>query len=138
MAVFKNRRQVHYAGANDEACPGPLEVCEIDFDELVLARIARKRTRTKRDRVKLAAKRKKASPPKAVQSCPACETLGDLCPKCKHKKMKREWVRAKRARLKSEQQNEAIRIAGLFGASQASRHRGTCYTEPKRIDSKRI
>lgn len=119
MAVFKNRRHVHYAGANDDACPGNLEVCEIDFDELVLACIARKRTRTKRHRVKLAATRKKASPPKAVQSCPACETFADLCPKCKHKKMKREWVRAKRARLKSQQQNESIRIAGLFGASPA-------------------
>ena len=119
LAVFKNRRRVHYAGANDEACPGTLEVCEIDFDELVLARITRERTRTKRDRVKLAAKREKAIPHKVVQSCPACEALGDLCPKCKHKKMKREWARAKRARLKSEQQNESIRIAGLFGASSA-------------------
>ena len=119
MAVFKNRRRVHYAGANDEACPGTLDVCEIDFDELVLVRIARKRTRTKRDRLKLAAKRNKASLPKAVQSCGACEALGDLCPKCKHKRMKREWARAKRARLKSERQNEAIRIAGLFGASPA-------------------
>jgi hypothetical protein len=35
----------------------------------------------------------------------------------KNEKTKREWARARRARLKSEQQNDAIRIAGLFGAS---------------------
>lgn len=118
-AVFKNRRHLHYSGVDDERCPGTPEACELDFDELVLARIARKRTRSKRDRAKLATKRKKANPPKAAQCCPECETSGDLCPKCKHKKMKREWARTKRAGLKSEQKNAATRIAGLFGASTA-------------------
>jgi hypothetical protein len=115
-AVFENRRHLHYSGIDDERCPGILEICELDFDELVLSRIARKRTRSKRDRAKLAVKRKKASPPKAAQCCPECESRGDLCPKCEQKKMKRDWARAKRARLKSERQHVATRIAGLFGA----------------------
>src|SRR5437016_492747 len=119
LAVFKNRRRVHYSVINDELCSGTLDVYELDFDELILATIARKRTRSKRDRVKLATKGKKASPPKAALYCPACETREDLCPKCKNKKTKREWVRAKRARLKSEQQHAASRIAGLFGAPPA-------------------
>lgn len=117
LAVFKNKRRIHYSGVNDEPCPGTFTACEIDFDELVLARIVRKRTRSKRERAKLAAKRKNAKEPKGVPSCLTCEALGNLCPTCRHKKMKRDWARAKRARLRSERQNAATRIADLFGAS---------------------
>jgi hypothetical protein len=117
LAAFKNRRRVHYAGASGEACPGRLEICEIDFDELVLAGIGRKRTRSKRDRVKLAARRKRLGPTIAVPLCPACDSGGSLCLKCKNKKIKRDWARAKRAQLRSERQHAATRIAGFFGTS---------------------
>jgi len=117
LAVFKNQRRIHYSGVNDNPCPGTLTVCEIAFDELVLARIVRKRTRSKRERTKFAARRKEVKLPKAIPSCAACEAFGDLCPSCRHKKMKRDWARAKSARLRSERQNAATRIAELFGGS---------------------
>src|SRR5689334_1136714 len=96
-AVFKNRRAVHYSDATDGFCPGTLEICEIDVDELILASISRRKTRSKRDRAKLAAKRQQTRQPKIAESCQACEGLGDLCARCRLKNMKRDWMRAKRA-----------------------------------------
>jgi NMD protein affecting ribosome stability and mRNA decay len=114
-AIFKNRRWVHYSDGSDGFCPGTLEISEIELDELVLASITRRKTRSKKDRAKLVAKRKQIMAPKVVEPCQECEALGDVCARCRHKKLKRDWARVKRARLRSERQNEATRIGGLFG-----------------------
>ena len=116
-AIFRNRRTVHYSDATAGFCPGTLSISEIELDELILASIARQKTWSARDRAKLAAKREKAKPPRVVEDCQECEALGDLCPKCRYKKMKRDWMRAKRARVKEERRTAAATIAGLFGAS---------------------
>jgi len=113
-AVFKNRRAVHYSDATDGFCPGTLEISEIELDELILASISRRKTRSKRDREKLATKRQRIGQTKIVARCQGCEALGDLCARCRHKKMKREWMRAKRARVKEERRAAEASIASLF------------------------
>jgi hypothetical protein len=118
-AVFKNRRAVHYSGATAGFCSGTLEISEIDLDELILASISRRKTRSKRDRAKLAAKRQQTRQPKVAERCQECEALGELCPRCRYKKMKRDWMRANRAQVKEERRAAAASIAGLFGASSA-------------------
>ena len=117
--VFKNRRTVHYSDATDGFCPGTLEISEIEPDELILASILRRKTRSRRDRAKLAAKRQQNRQPKITERCQECEALGDLCARCRLKKMKRDWMRAKRARIKEERRAAVASIAGLFGASSA-------------------
>jgi hypothetical protein len=118
FAVFKNCRRAHYSDASEGFCPGVLKISEIELDELILASVTRRKTRSKRDRAKLVAKRKQIMPTRVVvQRCQECEGLGDLCTRCHHKKMKRDWMRAKRARLKEERRAAAASIAGLFGAS---------------------
>lgn len=119
FAAFRNRRRRHYSGSVG-FCPGVLEIAEMDLGEIVLADIARRKTRSKRDRTKLIEKRKLAMPPKVMQGCQECEDLGDLCAQCRHKKMKRDWMRAKRAQLKQERRAAAASIAGLFGVSPPS------------------
>lgn len=118
-AVFKNRRQAHYSDVDDAFCSGTLEISEVESDELILASIARRKTRSRRDRAKLAVKRKQTTPPRVAERCKECEALGTLCARCRHKKMKRDWMRAKRTQIKEQRRVAAASVASLFGASSA-------------------